>query len=62
MFGGTLAWGIKEHNEKKIQTKYACELKNIYDVDCRMLEGCLKVLGDIANKAVMKGGDDNVKT
>lgn len=59
MFGGTLAWGLKEHNEKKRQTKYACELKNIYDVDCRMLEGCIKVLGDIADKAVMNKANDN---
>ena len=62
MFGGTLAWGIKEHNEKKRQAKYASELKNIYDIDCRMLEGCIKILGNIADKAVTKGSDDCVET
>jgi hypothetical protein len=58
MLGGTLAWGIKEHNEKKRQTKYACELKDMYDFESGMVEGCIKILGDIANK----GGDDCVKT
>lgn len=59
LFGGTLAWGIKEHNEKKRQAKYARELKDIYNVEGKMLEGCIKILGDIANKAVMNKAVDN---
>ena len=62
MFGGTLAWGIKEHNEKKRQVKYARELKDMYDFESGMAEGCIKVLGNIADKAVVKGGDDCVET
>ena len=61
LFGGTLAWGLKERNEKKRQIKYARELKDMYDFESGMAEGCIKILGDIANKAVIKGGDDHVK-
>ena len=53
LFGGTLAWGIKEHNEKKRQAKYAREIKEMYDFESGMMEGCIKILGDIANNAVM---------
>ena len=59
MFGGTLAWGLKEHNEKKRQAKYASELKDIHDFESGMLEACIKILGDIADKAVMNKADDN---
>lgn len=53
LFGGTLAWGLKEHNEKKRQANYARELKDMFDFESEMAEGCIKILGDIANKAVM---------
>lgn len=52
LFGGTLAWGLKEHNEKKRQANYARELKDMFDFESGMLEGCIKILGDIADKAV----------
>lgn len=61
LFGGTLAWGLKEHTEKKRQVKYARELKDICDFESGMLEGCIKILGDIANKAVMNKSDNNAE-